>query len=394
MKIQEFIKIYTTNDASGGRVLSVDASNNDLSAELTTSNPSGGRSIKVNIVAGAVGSLTSAGGGTSLINNPSGVLKSIVAGTNVDFTGSSATELKINVPLTFSTGLTRTTNTITNNLSTGIAGGQTVIGATDDFGLTFKATTGNPTLTNAAFTFNGGNNGATELFKALHNGKFTIRDMVVGRGNNQIASNTGLGVDVLTSVTFGNNLTAVGIGALQYNTSGEWNTGVGAYALNGNSNGSRSTAVGLEAMFQGNNTESVAVGVGALKFGGSQCVGVGYQAGLNNTTGTYNTYVGTGTGLGITTGANNTIIGARVTGLSSSLTGNIILADGAGNQRLNIDSSGNAIFAAAIKTVQPSANGAGVWKLGKNVVAASVIDATQYIEVDIDGSIVKLARIT
>lgn len=33
-------------------------------------------------------------------------------------------------PLTFSTGLTRTTNTITNNLSTGVSGGQSVIGGT------------------------------------------------------------------------------------------------------------------------------------------------------------------------------------------------------------------------------------------------------------------------
>lgn len=34
------------------------------------------------------------------------------------------------VPLTFSTGLTRSTNTITNNLSTGVSGGQSVIGGT------------------------------------------------------------------------------------------------------------------------------------------------------------------------------------------------------------------------------------------------------------------------
>ncbi len=42
------------------------------------------------------------------------------------YTASSAYE----VPLTFSTGLTRTTNTITNNLSTGVSGGQTLIGGT------------------------------------------------------------------------------------------------------------------------------------------------------------------------------------------------------------------------------------------------------------------------
>lgn len=42
------------------------------------------------------------------------------------YTASTAYE----VPLTFSTGLTRTTNTITNNLSTGVSGGQTVTGGT------------------------------------------------------------------------------------------------------------------------------------------------------------------------------------------------------------------------------------------------------------------------
>jgi hypothetical protein len=50
------------------------------------------------------------------------------------------------VPLTFSTGLTRTVNTITNNLSTGVVGGQTAIGGTGvtDI-LTLKGTTGNGT---------------------------------------------------------------------------------------------------------------------------------------------------------------------------------------------------------------------------------------------------------
>ncbi len=45
-----------------------------------------------------------------------------------------------------------------------------------------------------------------------------------------------------------------------------------------------------------------------------------------------------------------------------------------------------------IKTGDP-AGLAGEWKLGKNIVAASTLDATQYIEVQIDGATVKLARI-
>lgn len=46
-----------------------------------------------------------------------------------------------------------------------------------------------------------------------------------------------------------------------------------------------------------------------------------------------------------------------------------------------------------IKTVQPSANGAGAWKLGKKVTATVTMKTTEYIEVDIDGTIYKLALV-
>jgi len=76
--------------------------------------------------------------------------------------------------LTFSTGLTRATNTITTDLSTGKAGGQTVIGGTgttDD--LSFKTTTGAGT-TGADMHFAVGNNGATEAMTILNNGNVGI----------------------------------------------------------------------------------------------------------------------------------------------------------------------------------------------------------------------------
>lgn len=47
-----------------------------------------------------------------------------------------------------------------------------------------------------------------------------------------------------------------------------------------------------------------------------------------------------------------------------------------------------------IKTAQPSINGAGAWKLGKTVVAVSSLDTTQYIEIEIDSVIYKLALIS
>lgn len=61
-----------------------------------------------------------------------------------------------------------------------------------------------------------------------------------------------------------------------------------------------------------------------------------------------------------------------------------------GNVSLSLASSGAAVFRSTIKTAQPSANGAGVWKLGKTAAAVVALDTANYIEVDIDGVIVKL----
>lgn len=51
------------------------------------------------------------------------------------------------------------------------------------------------------------------------------------------------------------------------------------------------------------------------------------------------------------------------------------------------------VTSGAIATQQPSANGPGIWKLGKVVAAAVVLDGTQYVEVEIDGVIRKLALV-
>lgn len=73
---------------------------------------------------------------------------------------------------------------------------------------------------------------------------------------------------------------------------------------------------------------------------------------------------------------------------NESITGNKILS--AANYTL--DAGGNVTITGTMQTADPG-SGAGVWKLGKNVLAGSVLDATQYIETEIDGVIVKLARI-
>lgn len=78
------------------------------------------------------------------------------------------------VPLTFSTGLTRATNTITNNLSVGVSGGQTVIGGTGTTDtLTYKTTTGTG-ATGARHIWQVGTNGATEAMTILNNANVGI----------------------------------------------------------------------------------------------------------------------------------------------------------------------------------------------------------------------------
>jgi hypothetical protein len=79
------------------------------------------------------------------------------------------------VPLTFSNGLTRTTNTIKNDLITGKTGGQTAIGGTavTDI-LKLQGTSGNGTLTSPAIQLLVGNAGATTALTILNNGNVGI----------------------------------------------------------------------------------------------------------------------------------------------------------------------------------------------------------------------------
>ena len=76
---------------------------------------------------------------------------------------------------TAGTGIAITTaNVVSANLSTGVSGGQTAIGGTGATDvLTFKSTTGNQTSGNA-YTWLGGNNGATTLQYMRYNGDVTM----------------------------------------------------------------------------------------------------------------------------------------------------------------------------------------------------------------------------
>jgi hypothetical protein len=178
------------------------------------------------------------------------------------------------------------------------------------------------------------------------------------------AANTAIGYRALNANTTGGYNTSVGFDSLRYNTSGNTNVAVGGYALNANTTGSSNVGIGYGALYQA-STASDNVGIGVSSQGGVTTgvknIAIGSSALYANTQGSgniaighsslsdfnrtdpdgFNTVVGYSSGLGITTGTNNTIIGARVWGLPTTLTNNIIIADGSGNRRINVDSSGN-----------------------------------------------------
>lgn len=158
------------------------------------------------------------------------------------------------------------------------------------------------------------------------------------------SNNNAYGEQALFLNTTGADNNAFGFLALRNNTIGSSNLGIGNQSLNSNTTGNANIAIGLNTLFA-NTTASnnLAIGNSALLANttGANNMAYGTNAGLNNTTGSNNSYIGIGTGLGITTGSNNTVLGSNVTGLATNTSNNIIIADGAGNRRINVDSTGN-----------------------------------------------------
>jgi trimeric autotransporter adhesin len=229
--------------------------------------------------------------------------------------------------------------------------------------------------------------------------------------NNQTGlNNTGIGDRALYSNVSGNYNTAIGTGTLHQNTASN-NSAFGANALYTNSNGNNNSAVGLSALYKNtvgsyntalgaevmyNNEEgnsNVGIGYNALKVNthGSSNIAIGVNALYNNLTGGNNIVVGYNTGLGITSGSNNTIIGGNLIGLSSALANTIILADGAGNQRLYINSSGQAGFG----TTSPDAKvviNSGVSNNSGLKLSQLSSSGGKYLTVDASGVVVLVAN--
>ncbi len=173
-------------------------------------------------------------------------------------------------------------------------------------------------------------NGYGSLYSNTTGNQNTANGFLSLASNTTGSSNTANGFYSLYNNTTGYQNTANGYGSLTFNTTGLSNTANGYYSLLSNTTGNNNTANGVYSLYS--NTTGVnntANGYGSL-----------YDFNVSDGSGN-NTAIGYNTGRGIVTGINNTILGANVTGLSSTLSNNIIIADGSGNQRINVDSSGN-----------------------------------------------------
>jgi trimeric autotransporter adhesin len=277
--------------------------------------------------------------------------------------------------------------------------GTHFIGTVDDQDLVFR--TNNTEKMRISQTgrleFSNTSGDATNMFVGLDTGNESLTG----------ASNIGFWVYTLTSLTNGSMNTAVGGKALYFTTSGSYNTALGNQAMyqnrNGNSNtaigqnalyanvsGSYNTAVGEEAGFSLEvGSYNTAIGKNALRNTtfGSYNTALGLQSLYQNSTGSYNTaigkdalvsntawsfnialgnqagydyndttgavwsggniFIGYNTARGLVTWWRNTIIGSSIIGLDPDLSDNIILADGQGRRRINVNQNGDiSLFSA------------------------------------------------
>jgi hypothetical protein len=221
-----------------------------------------------------------------------------------------------------------------------------------------------------------------------------------GYSNTTGTTSTVMGRQAGYSNTTGAN-TLIGDQAGYFITTGTQNVGVGRYVLNANAGtntGNYNVAVGDNALLS--NTTA------------SNNTAVGYQAGYSNTTGTRNTLIGEQSGRSITTNSFNTFVGnhtgenttggyntflgdyagylvttgtrhlilGKFDGNSSGLdirtaSNYIVLADGDGNLRQVIDSSGNLLVGATSTRSSAKLDIRGnVIALGENATYFGTID--------------------
>ena len=193
-------------------------------------------------------------------------------------------------------------------------------------------------------------------FFGVNAGTSNTGNFTSGFGKNVLNNNTGhsnvaFGVKVLMQSSGGYN-SAFGNETLLANTTGNLNSAFGTRSLFNNTIGSQNVAIGhraLEANINGNN--NTALGYASLLFNkGSNNVAVGFTSPRHLLSGDSNVFIGSETAINLLSGSNNVMLGNRITlnktPSTSLLAGSdtektVIIADGAGVQRIFINKNGN-----------------------------------------------------
>ncbi len=152
--------------------------------------------------------------------------------------------------------------------------------------------------------------------------------------------NTAVGVAALAAVTTTNNSAAFGSSALFSVTSGLANAAFGTNAGVALTTGSLNVILGsFTAASLSTGSCNVVIGNAALgtATASNNNIAIGVCA-LRNATGNGNIGIGVCSGFNVTTGSNNTIVGPYFG--TAALSNNVVLADGAGNIKLQINQSG------------------------------------------------------
>jgi hypothetical protein len=313
--------------------------NNLISGNLTTSNTSFGLEALSNssttalrTVAIGVNSLKNLTSGSDNVAAGYGALEANTTGLQNIAVGSAS--LSLNTSGSYNTAVGY--NALTRNQS-GIQ--NTAIG------------------NSSLFNNLGGNNNVGVGYSALQRNSSGSRNVGLGTNavyNNQTGNNNiGIGESALERNITGNNNVAIGASSL-FNSNSSNNTSIGHESQINNITGQSNTSLGYQSLYTNSGgSNNTAIGFQSLftNMSGTNNTVLGHNAGYNITSGSNNIIIGYNSGLSVTTGSNNTLIGSNFT-LPAGITGNIILADGFGNRRINVDQNGNVGIATTAPTAQ------------------------------------------
>lgn len=172
--------------------------------------------------------------------------------------------------------------------------------------------------------------------------------IVIKNANNNIS----IGSLSQHALEYGSDNVSIGYNSL-YSGVSHSNISIGSRSLYSLIDGHSNISIGIDSakhlggLLSSTDVHNVLIGsnvANGLTQGSYNTIIGGYpQSAIGFTQGSYNTLIGYGNTYSSTSNMNNTIIGSRIT-VGSGITNSIIIADGLGNQRLYIDTSGNSYF--------------------------------------------------